>query len=430
MTAMASSTMATGRLSAALGASSTMPCTTGVRRALHGLLPRAVRCLRLRCCGQGRSGTGPDQARLSSAWESITVPLRIRTGKTRAIPGRRSENVAGVRAMGLSSRTEVVVDDDAFADYKCSTAFLFPGQGAQSVGMGSTVGATPEAVALFEKANEILGYNLLDICLEGPEDKLNSTVISQPAIYVASLAAVEALRTSDEGQAILNSCDVACGLSLGEYTALSFAGALSLCLSGGLAARLRVTWSAGLGRSAAADAAPTAMVSVIGLDKEKVRELCEVATGEAGNDNTVQIANFLCPGNYAVSGSSKACEIIEKKAKEFGARMTVRLAVAGAFHTHYMAPAVEKLTEALSSTTITAPRIPVISNVDAKPHSDPDVIRKILAQQVTSPVQWETTLKTLLERGMAQSYELGPGKVIAGILKRIDRKIPVTNVSV
>ncbi|PUZ66461.1 hypothetical protein GQ55_3G310100 [Panicum hallii var. hallii] len=179
---------------------------------------------------------------------------------------------------------------------------------------------------------------------------------------------------------------------------------------------------------------------MIGLDSEKVQELCDAANEEVDEKERVQIANFLCPvsvlsdatssllvvywilidtkqskitlqGNYAVSGGVKGIEVIEAKAKSFKARMTVHLAVAGAFHTSFMQPAVSRLESALAATEIRTPRIPVISNVDAQPHSDPDTIKQILARQVTSPVQWETTVKTLMGKGLEKSYELGPGKV-------------------
>lgn len=327
--------------------------------------------------------------------------------------------------MSVSVGAEVTTNDGAFADYKVSTAFLFPGQGAQAVGMGSEVHTIPAAAALYSKANEILGYDLLDISINGPKEKLDSTVVSQPAIYVASLAAVEALRARENGQAIIDSVDVTCGLSLGEYTALAFANAFSF------EDGLKLVKLRGEAMQAAADATPSAMVSVIGLDAEKVAALCESANEDVSEDERVQIANFLCPGNYAVSGGVKGVEALEAKAKSFKARMTVRLAVAGAFHTRFMSPAVQKLEAALADTEIRTPRIPVISNVDAAPHSDPATIKRILAQQVTSPVQWETTLKTLLGKGLQNSYELGPGKVIAGIVKRIDKKAPaVENISV
>lgn len=313
--------------------------------------------------------------------------------------------------------------DDKFADYKPTTAFFFPGQGAQSVGMAKDlVAECPAAKELFDKAADILGYDLLKVCVEGPKEKLDTTAVSQPAIYVASLAAVEKLRASDA--ALLDAVDVTCGLSLGEYTALTFAGAMSF------EDGLKLVKLRGESMQAAADAAKSGMVSVIGLNKEKVAELCEAATKEVGEDKAIRIANFLCPGNYAVSGSIEGCEAVERLGKDpaFKARMTVRLAVAGAFHTQYMAPAAEKLQEALNNTAIVTPRIPVISNVDAAPHSDPAVIKAILAKQLTSPVQWETSLQTLLEKGLTTSYEVGPGKVIAGIMKRLDKKANITNV--
>ncbi|CAN7115253.1 unnamed protein product [Brassica rapa subsp. narinosa] len=167
---------------------------------------------------------------------------------------------------------------------------------------------------------------------------------------------------------------------------------------------------------AAADAAKSAMVSIIGLDSEKVQQLCDAANQEVDEADKVQIANYLCPGNYAVSGGLKGIEV-------------VRLAVAAAFHTSFMEPAVSRLEAALAETEIRSPRIPVISNVDAQPHADPDTIKKILARQVTSPVQWETTVKTLLSKGIKSSYELGPGKVIAGIFKRVDKSATVENIS-
>lgn len=326
---------------------------------------------------------------------------------------------ANVRA---SVATEQAASDAKFAEYKPHTAFFFPGQGAQSVGMAKElVEECPAAKELFDKASAILGYDLLQVCVEGPKEKLDTTAVSQPAIYVASLAAVEKIRAT-EGQAVLDAVDVACGLSLGEYTALAFAGAMSF------EDGLKLVKLRGESMQAAADAVKSGMVSVIGLDSAKVDELCKAATAEVGEDKAIKIANYLCPGNYAVSGSIEGCEAVEKLGKSFKARMTVRLSVAGAFHTSYMAPAAEKLQAALAATNIVTPRIPVISNVDAQPHSDPAVIKSILAQQLTSPVQWETTIKTLLDKGLAKSYEVGPGAVIAGIMKRIDKKAEITNV--
>lgn len=315
--------------------------------------------------------------------------------------------------------------DDAFAGYKCKTAFLFPGQGAQSVGMAAeTAAEVPAAKALFDKASEILGYDLLQVCTEGPAEKLNSTAVSQPAIYVSSMAAVEKLRASEGGQEILDSADIAAGLSLGEYTALAFAGAFSF------EDGLKIVKARGEAMQAAADAQPSGMVSVIGLDAEKCNALCAEATEKAG-EGSVVVANYLCNGNYACSGSIPGCEAIEEIAKpNYKARMTVRLAVAGAFHTEYMSPAVDSLKEVLATTEFKQPRIPVVSNVDAAPHSDPDTIKDILAKQVTCPVLWENSMKAMQEQGLEQSFELGPGKVVAGIWKRIDKTHTVTNVVV
>ncbi|GMP89816.1 hypothetical protein CsSME_00041211 [Camellia sinensis var. sinensis] len=325
--------------------------------------------------------------------------------------------------MSVSVGSRAAVDDALFSDYKPSFAFLFPGQGAQAVGMGQEAQNVPAAANLYKKANDILGFDLLDVCISGPKEKLDSTVLSQPAIYVTSLAAVELLRARDGGQQIIDSVDVTCGLSLGEYTALAFAGAFSF------EDGLKLVKLRGEAMQEAADAAKSAMVSIIGLDSDKVQQLCDAANEEVDEADKVQIANFLCPGNYAVSGGVKGVETVEAKAKSFKARMTVRLAVAGAFHTSFMEPAVSRLEAALAATEIRTPRIPVISNVDAQPHADPDTIKKILAQQVTSPVQWETTVKTLLARGVKKSYELGPGKVIAGIVKRVDKKAEIENIS-
>ncbi|XP_014489594.1 uncharacterized protein LOC106752425 [Vigna radiata var. radiata] len=325
-------------------------------------------------------------------------------------------------SMSVSTGSQPSVHQTLFADYKPSTSFLFPGQGAQALGMGKEAQNVPAAALLFSKANDILGFDLLDICINGPKEKLDSTVISQPAIYVTSLAAVELLRAREGGQQIIDSVDVTCGLSLGEYTALAFAGSFSF------EDGLKLVKLRGEAMQDAADAAKGAMVSVIGLDSEKVQQLCDAANQEVSEVDKVQIANYLCPGNYAVSGGLKGIEAVESKAKSFKARMIVRLSVAGAFHTSFMEPAVSRLEAALAATEIRTPRIPVISNVNAQPHTDPVTIKKTLARQVTSPVLWETTVKTLQTKGLKKSYELGPGKVISGIVKRMDKGADIENI--
>ena len=222
--------------------------------------------------------------------------------------------------------TSVAASDNDFDGFTAEVAAMFPGQGAQFVGMcGDVVKDVPAAKALFDEASEILGYDLLEVCTEGPKEKLDSTVISQPAIFVASMAAVEKLK-QEEGQEAVDSATCAMGLSLGEYSALCFADAISF------ADGVKITKARGEAMQAAADAVDSGMVSVIGLDSEKVGELCEMASEKSGEK--IQIANYLCKGNYAVSGASAACDAVNELAKpEFKARMTVKLAVAGAFHT-------------------------------------------------------------------------------------------------
>jgi [acyl-carrier-protein] S-malonyltransferase len=297
-------------------------------------------------------------------------------------------------------------------------AFLFPGQGAQTVGMGKGLyESLPAARALFERAAAVLNYNLAELCFTGPEATLNSTVVSQPAIFVSSLAALESLKQTDP--AAVEGCQAAAGLSLGEYTALVFAGAMSF------EDGLRVVQRRGEAMQAAADATPSGMVSVLGLERPQVEELCRRASA-AG---PIRIANLLCPGNVVVSGAKAACDEVERLAPEAGAMKTIRLAVAGAFHTDIMRPADEQLAAALVRVELRPPRMPVWSNVDARPHTDPGEIRALLVRQVLEPVLWEETVRNLLAAGFDKFYEIGPGRVLAGLLKRIQRKTDCQNVA-
>ena len=299
------------------------------------------------------------------------------------------------------------------------TAFLFPGQGAQTVGMGAALAESlPQAKALFEQSAEILGYDLLQLCAEGPEEKLNSTVHSQPALFVCSLAALEQLKQNSPE--VVEGCAATAGLSLGEYTALVFAGAMEFD------AGLRLVQIRGQAMQDASDAVASGMVSVLGLDRDKVETICDEARG----DDVLQVANMLCPGNIVVSGSQAACERVPAVAEAAGAMKVIPLAVAGAFHTSIMGPAVERLSEALADVEIKSPRIPVVSNVDARPHDDPSEIRSLLEQQVVNPVMWEDSMRWLLDDfGAEQCYEIGPGRVLRGLLKRIARKFPCESVS-
>jgi [acyl-carrier-protein] S-malonyltransferase len=298
-------------------------------------------------------------------------------------------------------------------------AFLFPGQGAQSVGMGATVCAqVPAARALFDRASSVLGYDLYQLSTEGPAAKLDSTDHSQPALFVASLAALEQLKC--DSPEVVAKCSAAAGLSLGEYTALVFAGVMDF--ETGLA----IVQERGRAMQAASEAVPSGMVGILGLEREQVEAVCDECRG----GETLEIANLLCPGNIVVSGHKEACLRVKDAAVAAGAMKMIPLSVAGAFHTKLMEPAVERLRAALSGVPLKRPRIPVISNVDARPHDDPNEIRELLVQQVCSPVRWEDSLRYLLDRAkIAQFYEIGPGRVLAGLLKRIARKTPCENVT-
>jgi [acyl-carrier-protein] S-malonyltransferase len=298
------------------------------------------------------------------------------------------------------------------------TAFLFPGQGAQTVGMaGPLCQALPAAHALFQEASAALGYDLLDVCVNGPAERLNATDVSQPAIFVASLAALEQLKATEPAAA--NEVVAAAGLSLGEYTALVFAGAMSF------ADGLRVVKARGEAMQAAAVATPSGMVAVIGLDVPDV----EALVAEASSAGLLRIANYLCPGNTVASGVLSALDRLEQLGQEKGGIRMTRLAVAGAFHTDLMKPADEKLAAALAGITINRPRVPVWSNVDARPHTDPAEIRGLLVRQVLSPVRWEDTLRGLLADGVERFYEIGPNRVLAGLMKRVQRKADFRNVT-
>lgn len=293
-----------------------------------------------------------------------------------------------------------------------NVALLFPGQGAQTLGMGKgLLERSSKARELFARASEILGYDLAKLCTEGPESDLHLTNHSQPALFVHSMAALADFVETHPG--ILDSVVAVAGLSLGEYSALACAQAISFDDG------VRLVQQRGAAMQDAASAVSSGMASVLGLDKEQVTALCDAARlpGEI-----LQVANLLCPGNIAISGHIASIEAADAKSAEAGATRYIRLNVAGAFHTDIMLPAVERLNAAIANTTFNNPRFPLYSNVDAQPHALASEFAPLLTKQVVSPVQWESTLRNLLSAGVDQFYEIGAGRVLAGTLKRVDRK--------
>ncbi len=299
------------------------------------------------------------------------------------------------------------------------TAFLFPGQGAQVVGMGAEIAQSfPVAAEIFDKANDIVGFGLSRICFEGPAEQLNSTTISQPAIFVTSAAILEVLSTKPATSSL--SADVTAGLSLGEYTALYAAGLISF------EDALVLVKKRGEAMQAAADATKGSMVSIIGLDEEKARQLC----AEAAEGELIVPVNFNCPGQTVVSGSKSACKRAEVLAEKYGAIKAVPLEVAGAFHTEMMSGAAEALKEALSNCEISEPsEIKTIANINAEYYESSPKVAEGLIKQLTCPILWQKCMERLWADGVEKFYEIGPGRVLTGLMRRINRKIKVVNVS-
>ena len=299
------------------------------------------------------------------------------------------------------------------------TAFLFPGQGAQTVGMGKEIAQTYAVAAdIFSKANDIVGYDVSSICFEGPGEKLNTTTYSQPAIFVTSAAILEVLKNNPATSEIKP--DVTAGLSLGEYTALYAAGLISF------EDGLKLVQTRGKAMQAAADATDGSMVSIIGLDEEKTEQLCE----QAREGEVLVGVNFNSPGQIVVSGSKAACKRAEQLAEKFGAIKAVPLAVAGAFHTELMSDAADTLARALDNCQIAEPaNVKTIANINTEYYQSSEEIKQGLTKQLTSPLLWQKCMEKLLAEGVEDFYEIGPGKVLTGLMRRINRKTRVNNLS-
>ena len=296
-------------------------------------------------------------------------------------------------------------------------AYLFPGQGAQYVGMGQSLQAENEVGReLLEQANDVLGFDLIGLCANGDEAELSQTANCQPAILAVSVAALRAAQAA-LGDRLPAPAAVA-GLSLGEYSALVAAGALSY------EDALQLVRKRGQFMQDAGEQNPGGMFSIIALKDEEVVEICE----EASAAGEVVAANFNCPGQVAISGEGPALEKAGELAKARGAKMVIPLKVSGAFHSKLMAPASERLEQEIQQTTFQPPGVPVISNVTADAVADADEAKQRLVEQLCNPVLWTKSIQKLIDDGVEVFYEIGPGKVLAGLMRRIDRSKRVINI--
>lgn len=287
-------------------------------------------------------------------------------------------------------------------------AYVFPGQGSQFVGMGKDLYEQHDEVKqLFDKANEILGFNITEIMFSGTDEELKQTKVTQPAIFLHSVAQARVAKDFAP--------DMVAGHSLGEFSALVASNVLSF------EDGLRLVSKRALAMQAACEANPSTMAAILGLEDEKVEEIC------AAIDEVVVPANYNCPGQLVISGSNKGIEIACEKMKEAGAKRALPLPVGGAFHSPLMKPAEEELAKAIEATTFSQGICPIYQNVDAKPHTDPTEIKQNLIRQLTAPVRWTQSVQQMVADGATDFVECGPGKVLQGLVKKIERTMEVSS---
>ncbi|GGG06097.1 malonyl CoA-acyl carrier protein transacylase [Pontibacter amylolyticus] len=290
-------------------------------------------------------------------------------------------------------------------------AYVFPGQGSQFVGMGKDLYEQHEvARQLFEQANEILGFNITEIMFNGTDEELKQTRVTQPAIFLHSVAQAAVAQDFNP--------DMVAGHSLGEFSALVASKVLSF------EDGLRLVYKRAMAMQTACEANPSTMAAILGLDDAKVEEVCASIEGEV-----VVAANYNCPGQLVISGSNKGIEIACEKMKEAGAKRALPLPVGGAFHSPLMKPAEVELAKAINETTFSQGICPIYQNVDAMPHTDPQEIKQNLISQLTAPVRWTQSVQQMVADGATHFVECGPGKVLQGLVKKIERTAEVSSVA-
>ena len=292
-------------------------------------------------------------------------------------------------------------------------AFVFPGQGAQFVGMGKDLYENnPLAKELFEKANDILGYRITDIMFDGTDEELKQTKVTQPAVFLHSV--IKALCLGEEFKP-----NMVAGHSLGEFSALVAAGAISF------EDGLKLVYARAMAMQKACDMAPSTMAAIVGLDDEVIEKICEEVSGA---DGVVVAANYNCPGQLVISGNIEAINAACEKLKAAGAKRALPLKVGGAFHSPLMQPAKDELQAAIEKTEFKSPLCPIYQNVDGKPHTEPEEIKANLIAQLTSSVRWTSCVKNMIEDGADDFTECGPGKALQGMIARINKSVAISGI--